>query len=54
MVEDRAEHVARESILGLVPPAAVEGESLSCGELEIAIQELRRKLLDGKRPRLWG
>ena len=55
MVEDRAAHVARECILGPAPPTPMEGsESLSCGELEMAIEELRRKLLDGKRPRLWG
>lgn len=54
MVEDRAEHVARESILRETAPAAIEGGTvLSYVELEMAIEELRRKLLDGKRPRLW-
>jgi len=53
-VEDRAERVAREYISRLFPSAKLDGEPLSCKELELAIAELRRKLLDGKRPRLWG
>ncbi len=53
-VEDRAERVARECVLRSSPPVGQEGRQLSYGELEVAIAERRRKLLDSKRPRLWG
>jgi predicted DNA-binding mobile mystery protein A len=53
-VEERAERVARECISRLMPPPGLEDEPLSRGELELAVAELRRKLLDAKRPRLWG
>lgn len=53
-VEDRAERVARECLLHSRPPVGQECSLLSCRELETAIAELRRKLLESKRPRLWG
>lgn len=53
-IEDRAERVARECLLGVSPAAEQQGKPLSSGELELAIAKLRRKLLDGKRPRLWS
>ena len=54
MVEDRAERVAREYFSRRFPPTKRDSEPLSGREIELAIAELRRKLLDGKRPRLWG
>jgi len=53
MVEDRAEQVAREQVVRVRHSMALEDQQTDKEHLEREVAEIRRKLLEGKRSRLW-
>jgi predicted DNA-binding mobile mystery protein A len=53
MVDERAETVARDEVLRVRRSMALESQKTSRENLEQAVAELRRKLLEGKSSRLW-
>lgn len=53
LVEERADHIARDQVLRVRHSMALEDQSTSKEHFEREIAELRRKLLEGKRSRLW-
>jgi predicted DNA-binding mobile mystery protein A len=53
VVEERADHIARDQVSRVRHSMALENQSTSKEHLEREIAELRRKLLEGKRSRLW-
>jgi predicted DNA-binding mobile mystery protein A len=53
MVEERAERVARDQILRVRHSMALEDQATDRGQVKRQIAELRSKLLEGKRSRLW-
>jgi len=52
-LEARAEQVARDQVLRVRHSMALEDQQTSSQHLEGEVAELRRKLLAGKRSRLW-
>jgi predicted DNA-binding mobile mystery protein A len=52
-LELRAEHIARDQVLRVRHSMALENQQTNQEQLEIEVAELRRKLLEGKRSRLW-
>lgn len=52
-VEARADHLAREQVARVRHSMALENQLTSQKHLEREVEELRRKLLEGKRSRLW-
>jgi len=53
MVEERADRIAREQVSRVRHSMALEAQSTGQERLEREVAELRRKLLEGKRSRLW-
>jgi predicted DNA-binding mobile mystery protein A len=53
MVEKRADHVARDQVSRVRHSMALEDQQTSKEHLEREVADLRRKLLAGKRSRLW-
>ena len=53
VVEERADHIARDQVSRVRHSMALENQSTSKEYLEREIAELRAKLLEGKRSRLW-
>ena len=53
MVEKRADHIARDQASRVSHSMALEDQQTSNDHLEREVAELRRKLLEGKRSRLW-
>ena len=53
VVEDRAERIARDQVSRVQHSMALEDQATGKEHLEREIADLRRKLLDGKRSRLW-
>jgi predicted DNA-binding mobile mystery protein A len=53
VVEERADRIARDQVSRVRHSMALEDQSTSKDHLEREIAELRRKLLEGKRSRLW-
>ena len=52
-VEERADRIARDQVSRVKHSMALEDQSTSKEHLERETAELRRKLLEGKRSRLW-
>jgi hypothetical protein len=52
-VEERAEQIARDEISRGKHSMPLENQSTDREHLEREITELRRKLMEGKRSRLW-
>jgi hypothetical protein len=52
-VEERADQVAREQVSRVRHSMALEDQLTSREHLEREVTELRRRLLEGKRSRLW-
>jgi predicted DNA-binding mobile mystery protein A len=52
-VEERADHIARDQVSRVQHSMALEDQSTSKEHLERETAALRRKLLEGKRSRLW-
>ncbi len=53
VVEERAERIARDEVSRVKHSMALEDQSTGGEHLEREIAELRRKLMEGKRSRLW-
>jgi predicted DNA-binding mobile mystery protein A len=53
VVEERAERIARDEVSRVKHSMALEDQSTGREHLEREIAELRRKLMEGKRSRLW-
>ena len=53
VVEDRADRIARDQVSRVQHSMALEDQATGTEHLEREIADLRRKLLDGKRSRLW-
>jgi ubiquinone biosynthesis protein UbiJ len=53
VVEERAERIARDEASRVKHSMALEDQSTDLEHLEREIAELRRKLMEGKRSRLW-
>jgi len=53
MVEERAEQVAREQVSRVRHSMALEDQPTSRRHMEREVAEIRKKLLEGKRSRLW-
>ena len=53
IVEERADGIARDQVSRVRHSMALEDQATNKENLERDIEELRRKLLDGKRSRLW-
>jgi predicted DNA-binding mobile mystery protein A len=53
IVEERAERIARDEVSRVQHSMALEDQSTGREHLEREIAELRRKLMEGKRSRLW-
>jgi predicted DNA-binding mobile mystery protein A len=53
IVEERAERIARDEVSRVKHSMALEDQSTSQEHLEREVAELRRKLMEGKRSRLW-
>lgn len=53
VVEERADRIARDQVSRVRHSMALEEQSTSKEHLERQVAELRRKLLEGKRSRLW-
>lgn len=53
VVEDRADRIARDQVSRVQHSMALEDQATGKDHLEREIADLRRKLLDGKRSRLW-
>jgi predicted DNA-binding mobile mystery protein A len=53
MVEERADHVARDQVARVRHSMALEDQLTDSEHLQREIAELRRRLLDGKLSRLW-
>jgi predicted DNA-binding mobile mystery protein A len=53
IVEDRADGIARDQVSRVRHSMALEDQATNKENFERDIEELRRKLLDGKRSRLW-
>jgi len=52
-VEERAERIARDEVSRVKHSMALEDQATGPEHLEREIAELRRKLMEGKRSRLW-
>ena len=52
-VEERADHIARDQVSRVQHSMALENQSTSKEHLERETAALRRKLMEGKRSRLW-
>jgi predicted DNA-binding mobile mystery protein A len=52
-IEERADRIARDQVSRVRHSMALEDQVTSGSHSESEIEELRRKLLDGKRSRLW-
>jgi predicted DNA-binding mobile mystery protein A len=53
VIEERADHIARDQVSRVSHSMALEDQSTTREHLELEIKALRRKLLEGKRSRLW-
>jgi predicted DNA-binding mobile mystery protein A len=53
MIEERAEFIAREQVSRVRHSMALEDQQTGKEHLERQVAEIRRKLLEGKRSRLW-
>ena len=53
VVEQRAEDIARAEITAVHHSMALEDQATSQEQMELQVAELRRKLLEGPRSRLW-
>jgi predicted DNA-binding mobile mystery protein A len=53
MVEDRADRIARDQVSRVRHSMALEDQQTSKDNIERDVEELKRKLLEGKRSRLW-
>jgi hypothetical protein len=53
MVEERADRIARDQVSRVRHSMALEDQSTGQNRLERDVAELRKKLLEGKRSRLW-
>ncbi len=53
MVEERAERVAREQVSRVRHSMALEDQQTGKRHMEREVAEIRKKLLEGKRSRLW-
>jgi predicted DNA-binding mobile mystery protein A len=53
MVEERAERVAREQVSRVRHSMSLEDQQTSKRHMEREVAEMRKKLLEGKRSRLW-
>ena len=53
VVEERAERIARDEVSRVKHSMALEDQSTGREHLKREIAELRRKLMEGKRSRLW-
>jgi predicted DNA-binding mobile mystery protein A len=53
ILEDRADRVAREQVARVSQSMSLEDQATSTDHQEREIADLRRKLLEGKRSRLW-
>jgi predicted DNA-binding mobile mystery protein A len=53
MVEERADRIARDQVSRVRHTMALEDQSTGQNRLERDVAELRKKLLEGKRSRLW-
>ena len=52
-VEERADHIARDHVARVRHSMALENQQTSDGNAAREIEELKKKLLEGKRSRLW-
>jgi predicted DNA-binding mobile mystery protein A len=53
MVEERAEAIARAEVAAVHHSMALEAQATRTEEVERQVADLRRKILDGNRSRLW-
>lgn len=53
VVEEQADRIARDQVSRVSHSMALEDQQTDKGQLKRQITELRRKLLEGKRSRLW-
>jgi predicted DNA-binding mobile mystery protein A len=53
VVEERAEAIARAEVVAVQHSMALEAQATGAEQLERQVADLRRKLLDGNRSRLW-
>lgn len=53
VVEERADRIARDQVSRVRHSMALEEQSTAKGQAQRQIADLRRKLLEGKRSRLW-
>lgn len=53
MVEERADRIARDQVSRVRHSMALEDQQTSKDNMEHAVEELKRKLLEGRRSRLW-
>jgi predicted DNA-binding mobile mystery protein A len=53
VVEERAEAIARAEVVAVHHSMALEAQATGAEQLERQVADLRRKLLDGNRSRLW-
>lgn len=53
MVEERADRIARDQVSRVRHSMALEDQQTSKDNIERDVEELKRKLLEGKRSRLW-
>jgi hypothetical protein len=53
MLEERAERIAREQVSRVRPSMALENQQTGTDLMEREIAEIRKRLLEGKRSRLW-
>jgi hypothetical protein len=53
VVEERAEALARAEVAAIHHSMALEAQATSTEQVERQVAELRRKILEGNRSRLW-
>jgi predicted DNA-binding mobile mystery protein A len=53
MVDERADHIARDQVSRVRHSMALEDQQTNKDNVERDVEELKRKLLEGKRSRLW-
>jgi hypothetical protein len=53
IIEERAEQLARAEVAYVHHSMALENQATDKEQIEHEVAELRRKLLDGRRSRLW-
>jgi len=53
MVEERADRIARDQVSRVRHSMALEDQQTGKEHLELQVAQIKRKLLEGKRSRLW-